>query len=172
MSRPATLLERAGSFNADNLAPARIIASDTAKSPSAMATLGALVLTRYRLPRLQVKPHLFRNSRAKDANIRAALLDRFGGREVAIGRKAAPGPLDGVHGDLWASVALAIIWGGCQRAQGAVRRLQHERAHLRGVQARLSAVKPLGAIPCRRCPRRPHPCPSHSLVLEIQWRTT
>jgi hypothetical protein len=64
----------------------------------------------YRLPRLQVKLHLCHDSRAKDANIRAALIDRFGGKELAIGRKAAPGPLYGVHGDLWASLALAIAW--------------------------------------------------------------
>jgi hypothetical protein len=39
----------------------------------------------------------------------------------AIGRKAAPGPLYGVHGDLWASLALAIAWLDTNpaRAEGA-----------------------------------------------------
>ena len=46
----------------------------------------------HRIPRLKVKLRLCHDSRAKDANIRAALIDRFGGREMAIGRKATPGP--------------------------------------------------------------------------------
>ena len=41
------------------------------------------------LPRRAVKLALCGDSRAKDANIRQALLDRFGG-PAAIGRKAAP----------------------------------------------------------------------------------
>ena len=46
------------------------------------------------LPRRAVKLALCGDSRAKDANIRQALIDRFGG-SAAIGRKAAPGPLYG-----------------------------------------------------------------------------
>ena len=64
----------------------------------------------YRLPRLQIKLHLCHDSRAKDANIRAALIDRFGGKDLAIGRKPAPGPLYGVHGDVWSALGLAITW--------------------------------------------------------------
>ena len=49
------------------------------------------------------------SARATDANIRAALLDRFGpGREKAIGTKRNPGPLFGVKGDCWAALALGI----------------------------------------------------------------
>src|SRR5437588_6926695 len=45
----------------------------------------------HRVPRLQVKMALCHDSRAKDGNIRQALIDRFGGKEEAIGKKASPG---------------------------------------------------------------------------------
>ncbi len=63
-----------------------------------------------RIKRLEVKIHLCHDSRAKDANIRQAILDRFGGKEKAIGRMATPGPLMGVSGDLWAALAVAITF--------------------------------------------------------------
>jgi hypothetical protein len=61
------------------------------------------------LPRMAVKMHLCGNSRAKDANIRQALLDRFGGK-AATGTKKAPGPLYGIHADLWAALAIAVTF--------------------------------------------------------------
>ena len=64
----------------------------------------------HRMPRLHVKLHLCHDSRARDANIRQALIDRFGGKNAAIGKKAARGPLYGISGDLWAALALAITW--------------------------------------------------------------
>lgn len=64
----------------------------------------------YRVPRLKVKLHLCHDSRAKDGNIRQALIDRFGGKDAAIGKKATPGPLYGVSGDVWAAMALAVTW--------------------------------------------------------------
>lgn len=65
------------------------------------------------LPRLvyrrEVKLHLCGSMRAKDANVRQALIDRFGpGKDVAIGRKASPGPLYGMAGDCWAALSVAI----------------------------------------------------------------
>lgn len=63
-----------------------------------------------RLERLKVKMHLCHDSRAKDANIRQAIIDRFGGKEKAIGCKKSPGPLYGVSGDAWAALGLAITW--------------------------------------------------------------
>lgn len=63
----------------------------------------------HHLERLRVKLALCRDSRAKDANIRQALIDRYGGT-AAIGRKATPGPLYGISGDLWAALALAIAF--------------------------------------------------------------
>lgn len=45
-----------------------------------------------------------------DAGVRAAVIDRFGGKDAAIGRKAVPGPLYGIHADVWSALALAIAW--------------------------------------------------------------
>ncbi len=63
-----------------------------------------------RLGRKAVKLHLCNSNRATDANIRMAILDRFGGKETAIGKKAEPGPLYNVSGHLWAALAVALTW--------------------------------------------------------------
>jgi hypothetical protein len=55
--------------------------------------------------RLQVKQHLCHDSRAKDSNIRQALIDRFG----PPGVKAAKGVLYGVNSHLWAALAVAVF---------------------------------------------------------------
>ena len=60
--------------------------------------------------RRRVKMHLCGTNTAKDANVRQALLDRFGGKAVAIGKKATPGPLYGVSGHAWAALAIAVTW--------------------------------------------------------------
>ena len=63
------------------------------------------------LPRKEVKLHLCRSVRAKDTNVWQALVDRFGpGKEKAVGRKAAPGPLYGIHSHERAAMALAIVY--------------------------------------------------------------
>ena len=64
---------------------------------------------RYQLPRRPIKLHLCGTMQAKDANIRRALLDKFGGA-TAIGRKASPGPLYGVKGHEFAALAVAVTW--------------------------------------------------------------
>jgi len=61
------------------------------------------------LPRRAVKLHLCKSARAKDANIRQALLDRFGG-SAAKGTKAAPGPLYGIANDVWSALAIAVTY--------------------------------------------------------------
>ncbi len=61
------------------------------------------------LYRKDVKLHLCGASRAKDANVRAALLDKFGGSK-ACGTKKTPGPLYGISGDKWAALAVAVTW--------------------------------------------------------------
>lgn len=72
----------------------------------------------YLLPRRDVKLHLCQSARAKDANVRQALLDRFGGEKVAKGCKASPGPLYGLRKDEWAALAIAVTWWDLhQRAQ-------------------------------------------------------
>jgi len=60
----------------------------------------------HRLPRLAVKMALCHDSRAKDANIRQALIDRFGG--PACIRKG--GSLYKVHADEWAALAVAVTF--------------------------------------------------------------
>ena len=62
--------------------------------------------------RKDVKLHLCGSFRAKDPNIRRALLDRFpatgGGKTPQVGTKAQPGPLYGVKSHLWSALAVAI----------------------------------------------------------------
>ncbi len=66
-------------------------------------------LTDYTLVyRKDVKMHICGTTKAKDGNIRQALIDRFGGREKALGKKKAPGPLYGVAKDIWAALGVAI----------------------------------------------------------------
>lgn len=63
-----------------------------------------------RVTRRDVKLHLCGTSRAKDANIRQALIDRYGGKAAAIGTKKAPGPLYGVKADIWAALAVGVTF--------------------------------------------------------------
>ena len=64
-----------------------------------------------RVKRHEVKTALCGTQRAKDPNIRQALIDRFGpGKERAIGSKASPGPLYGLAGDEWSALAVAMTW--------------------------------------------------------------
>ena len=89
------------------------------------------------LPRREVKLELCGDSRAKDANVRQAVIDRFGGMEKAVtgrrcehckgkgwvGRGRPPcepcgakgwliprGPLYGVSGDMWSALAVGLAW--------------------------------------------------------------
>lgn len=65
------------------------------------------------LPRREVKLHLCGSSRAKDSNIRQALIDRFG----AQGTKKQPGLTYGLRKDLWAAFALAVTFWDLQRQE-------------------------------------------------------
>ena len=58
--------------------------------------------------RIAVKMHLCGNVRAKDANIRTACIDQFGGKEAAIGKKKYPGPLFGIKADEWSALAIGL----------------------------------------------------------------
>ena len=58
--------------------------------------------------RRDVKLHLCGSARAKDGNVRQALIDRWGGKAAAIGRKAVKGPLYGCSADVWAALAVAV----------------------------------------------------------------
>lgn len=55
--------------------------------------------------RKDVKLYWCGQTRAKDSNIRQALLDRFGHQ----GTKKTPGLLYGVSGDVWSAVAIAAM---------------------------------------------------------------
>lgn len=66
-----------------------------------------------RINRFDVKRHLCGTTAANDSNVRAALVDRFGGvggKAVAIGVKANPGPLYGVKDDVWAALGVAVTY--------------------------------------------------------------
>lgn len=56
------------------------------------------------VPRRDVKMHLCASPRAKDGNIRQALIDRLG----IVGTKKTPGPLFGISGHRWAALAVAV----------------------------------------------------------------
>jgi hypothetical protein len=63
-----------------------------------------------RLYRTTAKLHVCGNTRARDGNVRAALIDAFGGKAKAIGTSKDPGPLHGVSGDVWAALAVAVTY--------------------------------------------------------------
>lgn len=77
-----------------------------------------------RLSREAVKRHLCppnpdapRKGAAKDGDVWASLVERFGGGpDVAVGRKAAAGPLYGIHGDCRAALATAVAWADGARS--------------------------------------------------------
>lgn len=59
-----------------------------------------------RMPRRSVKMHLCQSMRAKDANIRQALIDRFG----KPGTTKNPGVLFGISSHKWAALAIAVTY--------------------------------------------------------------
>lgn len=61
------------------------------------------------LYRKDVKMHLCNSMKAKDGNIRAALMDKFGGKG-SVGTKKKPGPLYGISGDKWAALGVAVTF--------------------------------------------------------------
>ena len=61
-----------------------------------------------RVGRRDVKMHLCNNARAKPANIRQALIDRF--EPDLLPRKRPKGILKGLSDHTWAAFALAVTW--------------------------------------------------------------
>lgn len=59
-----------------------------------------------RIKRHEVKMHICEHPRAKDPNIRQALIDRFGEQ----GTKKNPGPTYGFAKDTWAALAVGVTW--------------------------------------------------------------
>ena len=65
------------------------------------------------LGRKDVVGHMCGSARANDVDVRAALIDRFGGpggKAAAVGLKASPGPLYGISKDVWSALAIAITY--------------------------------------------------------------
>ncbi len=73
------------------------------------------------LYRRDVKLHLCGSARAKDANIRQALIDKFpatgGGKQPVVGTKKQPGPLHGVKSHLWSALALAVTFAETHKGE-------------------------------------------------------
>lgn len=72
-----------------------------------------------RLYRKEVKRNICGTTQAKDANIRVALMDRFGGLN-AKGTKKHPGPLFGIASHEWSALAIAVTWADLDLARRAV----------------------------------------------------
>lgn len=72
----------------------------------------ALAYTRSILPsmlyRKTIVQHICGDSTAGNARVRGMLIDTWGGREKAIGRKKTPGPLYGVKDHAWQALAVAL----------------------------------------------------------------
>jgi hypothetical protein len=66
--------------------------------------LHSLGITTDLIPRMEVKVHLCHSAKAKDPNVRQALIDRLG----VVGTKKNPGPLFGVKSHIWAALAVAV----------------------------------------------------------------
>lgn len=62
----------------------------------------------------EVKMHLCKSMRAKDSNIRQAIVDLYpatgGGKNPQVGTKRQPGPLFGVSKDIWAALGVALTY--------------------------------------------------------------
>lgn len=71
------------------------------------------------LTRGEVKMSLCQTMRAKDANVRQAVIDMYrqtgGGRVPQIGTKADPGPLYGVRSHMWSALAVGIAYYNARR---------------------------------------------------------
>lgn len=77
-----------------------------------LATIAKLERNPVRLiPRRDVKLHLCNSSRAKDKNVRQALLDRFG----PVGTMKNRGPLYGISSHAWSALAVAVTAHDCER---------------------------------------------------------
>jgi hypothetical protein len=77
-------------------------------------TQGHPLLPIAKVYRKDVKLYLCNSVKAKDANVRQAILDRYsptgGGKTPQIGVKNNPGPLYGVKSHIWAALAVAIYY--------------------------------------------------------------
>lgn len=71
-------------------------------------------LPHYEIFRTTIKAHLCGTTRAKDPNVRQALIDKIGEQ----GTKKDPGPTFGVSGDIWSALAVAVVFSEQLKAGG------------------------------------------------------
>lgn len=71
-----------------------------------MQAWSATRISIHRIKRHEVKMNLCGNMRAKDGNIRQALIDRFG----EVGTKKKPGFFYKVSGDVWSAIAVGVTF--------------------------------------------------------------
>lgn len=64
----------------------------------------------HRITRVEVKTHICGTPRAKDGNVRQAIIDRFGGMATAVGKKRSPGPLYRIKSHAWAALAVGLTF--------------------------------------------------------------
>jgi hypothetical protein len=66
------------------------------------------------ITRKQVKMHLCGSMKAKDGNVRQAIIDMYpatgGGKIPQIGTKKEPGPLFGINSHIWSALAVALTF--------------------------------------------------------------
>jgi hypothetical protein len=67
--------------------------------------------------RNEVKSHVCHSMRAKDGNIRQALIDKLG----PPGKKKTPGPTYGISGDVWAALGVAVTACETPAPEGTIR---------------------------------------------------
>ena len=76
----------------------------------------------HRVTRRECKLHLCGSSRAKDPNVRRALLDLYpsigGGVTPQVGTRKKPGPLFGMRSHLWSALAVAVTFCETRIAEG------------------------------------------------------
>jgi hypothetical protein len=65
---------------------------------------------RHRITRRAVKMHLAGTMKANDSSLRYIIYERYGGKDHAVGRKKAPGPLFLLRAHEYAALAVAITF--------------------------------------------------------------
>lgn len=71
------------------------------------------------ITRKEVKMHLCGSMKAKDGNVRQAIIDMYprtgGGKIPQIGTKKEPGPLFGINSHIWSALAVALTYKGATK---------------------------------------------------------
>ena len=63
-----------------------------------------------RLSRKEIVTNICGHARAKDKNVRQAVIDRFGGKAKALGSKKNPGVIYGAKKDIFSALAVALTF--------------------------------------------------------------